>query len=1411
MPNLDEAVEYVTESDWIPNFWAFLASVKREDLIAELIQNDLDQGASRTVISFKECKLVSEGNGTPVDEEGWQRLRIIQGAGDKVSAKRGKIGVKNHGLKTAFTIGDSIRLMSSGCAIEQILRAEESEPPHPRAYGKPVIDSQAPARGCRIEIKYRKSPIQPTQGEAWVLKVPTQEDIDNLFRNACQKIPEQFAGIVSPGTVNDYEVVLEHWRLGEACFRFSCTRLRKITKRKQIEVFRRRCEVSGTTSLLPSELHEQAVRRFLSLRNPLKKRIAEFYRRKQYYFIEVSWRVNRRGKPLTGIGRFRYPIGYPGRSTEACTGHGASFNVPVVSNADRQAPVANEETNLTLTELCEELLVDALGHLTIPRWGPDGLNPLVPNTQVQNTAQAVSSILIKLAERKKLPILNWSDAASLSIKRKSNEKIATIRQLARKRLKNGAKRYPVVIPATVWGHASIVPDLTILCPRSEFQLHPKVHPKLIEILVDDNTPGFGENFITFDENDVFDRITTAGNEYFGAVIDRQYEFSEPLLVRAYLNLILLALNKKKCNDGIEMQIIDSWLLPDSKKQANPISCLYASNLVVDEIPGLGNTPVLHPEITEHPIFRKPKWRRPNFTITNFLESETIQQASDNLRLDFWNWLLKTPKLVRPNDYKILSELKIWPDTNGELRRLSDLCEPDNSHLQTILDKCINRPHKSIKSLRFVKFGNRGNISIRSNLTPDEITNWLNAQLSQFTNIVEADSDMVKKLSRFENDLTKLNEVRKIFHLLKNTEDIELPALAQDGSIQLRANLVVPTPEIEYLTLPKRYLISNYQHSAKLDKLSPTLMTPLPSMLIDALAEDSMNVSKLHARLRMLLSLTSRDDDERKQLSELHIIPFEGKLLMPSELAFKGNKGDFWGGWKLRIPGTGLSQDDQDRYRKAGVTSGSANLQSSIAFFTWLQNQAGSIVEKHITCVMRHILYSKGFIDWASNIPDLPFIPVESKDGVCLVSMQSIRKKRVFFRDAGDIYKEILKRDKHVYFAIDQVKGINRPINDRLERLGVISLRQQLGEPKRVHGISSVKSCFDGFDELLRQIQQKPFRNSFQKRLQKLGVELNLVRKDWHVRLSKIEGFKLAELVEGEFSFRRRVYRHQVASALDPESGIFWIEGEDTITDEKFYQSVASSLVFRPEAKPIHHIALHHAVSQDVSELSISLREFDSDEEDSITAPPYTNGEEVNQDSGDDVDEAPFGGHSPLDPDKSRNAPNPVPITNDITETPSQSAKSSGRSKSTTPSQERKHVEELKLVHYASHCQICICERTPLNLAPIGSYIEPEEIRRKVMDAHHVDTKGAGGARHAGNILILCNLHHRNFGGRLNRASIKDTLQTNAKDRAIHFGQKKINGKEIEFEIPDTGEIVKLFFTDFHASYWLEGNYNVQQS
>ena len=67
--DLDYSIDspFVTEFDAVPGFWNYLLGLDRNDLIAELIQNDLDQGATCTTISFEKTRLVCDGNGAPVE------------------------------------------------------------------------------------------------------------------------------------------------------------------------------------------------------------------------------------------------------------------------------------------------------------------------------------------------------------------------------------------------------------------------------------------------------------------------------------------------------------------------------------------------------------------------------------------------------------------------------------------------------------------------------------------------------------------------------------------------------------------------------------------------------------------------------------------------------------------------------------------------------------------------------------------------------------------------------------------------------------------------------------------------------------------------------------------------------------------------------------------------------------------------------------------------------------------------------------------------------------------------------------------------------------------------------------------------------------------------------------------------
>ena len=191
------------------------------------------------------------------------------------------------------------------------------------------------------------------------------------------------------------------------------------------------------------------------------------------------------------------------------------------------------------------------------------------------------------------------------------------------------------------------------------------------------------------------------------------------------------------------------------------------------------------------------------------------------------------------------------------------------------------------------------------------------------------------------------------------------------------------------------------------------------------------------------------------------------------------------------------------------------------------------------------------------------------------------------------------------------------------------------------------------------------------------------------------------------------------------------------------------------------------------------------------------------------------GHSPFAPDPARNIRSPARSHRGRPQRlrarraarAAAERKTAARDSKPTPELEREHVEALKKDHYASHCQMCLCERSPRELAPAGSYVEWEEVRRRVVEAHHPDLKSGGGVRHAGNLVLLCKLHHDNYGRRLTRAAVSAALRGQLKQRVVRFadggdGPSEVQGQQIEIVIPDTSEIVSLFFTEQHAAYWL---------
>lgn len=1407
----DEGTEFVTEADWIPDFWNFLLGLDRNDLIAELVQNDLDQQATRTVISFEQDHLVCEGNGKPVDAGGWQRLRKIRGAGDNVPAKRGKIGVKNHGLKTAFTISDEIRVLSDGQAITQTLYTRgQNNLPYPGASAEPRPDPEAPINGCRVVISYRAKDLEPREGEAIVLGAVRTNDIDALFKFACTNIPEQFAGIVSPEVAPRYEIVLRHWRLGNARFVFSCTRPHKVAK--NIETFRRRCEVSGSADSLPAGLQEEAARRLVPLRGRLKVRLPDFFRRKNRFFVEVSWAVDGRGKPRKGIGRFRYPIGYPQSSHEARTGHGSFFNAPIVSDTERHGPARNEATNNELRQACETLLVDVIARRVVPKWGPEALNPLVPSPGSDNWDEAVRPLLATLAQRDAIPTMSWRSAVRILRKgRKLKGRRASGKALGQKNRRE-PRKYRFIAPVATWDRASVHSSLAAICPPQEKQLDPRINPGIIRLLADGHTDGFCDLFVTFDENDARNRATGEGNEYFAASEDRERDFAQPVVARSYLNVIKDALDKGKWKSESEEDTQSGLLLPDTRPEAVPFEDLHTSAPLPSDIPGLRLPPILHHEVASHPLFRRKKWRRPKYTMAKFLESGALQEADEETRKLFWKWLRQNERRIGPRERAKLADIAIWPDAKGSLRKLMELCEPRSRSVATVLEESIRRPHEQVRQSGITALGRKRRTSIRRGPTQDELKDWFDSRMPKFAIGEMADADIAAALERFEADLAVLLKDQGTARVLKGME-IALLALAQDGSIRRRIELVLPNKNIERLTLPKRFLLMNDRRVAVLNNLSPILSEPTMAMLVSAFQEDNTNFGPLPTRLQQFLTLTEPGDPSRHRVAEMAILPVHGQPHAPCDLAFMGPKGDYWGAWKVRIPGKGLSQDDQRRYLDIGVTPATPTSKASQAFFEWLSEQNADVLKRHISCALRHILHRYGPEAWAEIYTDIPFIPVRSRDRLRVVSLRTARRRPVYLPDVRGIAERVVKNDQRVLLVIDRVEEVAEPVAETMRRLGVRSLREAIGEPDHIVGHGNIRDATDRLLERLEALRSPKFRRTLLKRLDELGIESELVWRDWYDRISRISAIRFAQDVEARYVFRRRHYRTPVNAGFDPMSGAFWIKEVQQGALSSFYEAIAAQLVFKPTARPVHLLALERAMELEIRDPSFGRPESSAaymKEEEDIEDEQEREGDGEGTETG----EAIFG-HSPFKPDPSRNVPKPGPIPSSLSTvsgrrggrpTGGAQHKAEGDDRQ-TPELETEHIKGLKTEHYASHCQICLCERPPAELAPTGSYVEWEEVRRRVVEAHHVDPKSGGGARHAGNLILLCKLHHDNYGRRLTREAVTMALRETTSEKIVRFGSdgpdlSEVSGRVVDVVIPDTGEVLSIFFTNEHAGYWL---------
>ena len=188
----------------------------------------------------------------------------------------------------------------------------------------------------------------------------------------------------------------------------------------------------------------------------------------------------------------------------------------------------------------------------------------------------------------------------------------------------------------------------------------------------------------------------------------------------------------------------------------------------------------------------------------------------------------------------------------------------------------------------------------------------------------------------------------------------------------------------------------------------------------------------------------------------------------------------------------------------------------------------------------------------------------------------------------------------------------------------------------------------------------------------------------------------------------------------------------------------------------------------------------------------------------------FQTHHPTEQARARNVPRPGPIPKTAAEiapgTRALSARLSGPPRRAPIPIELAQTADLKENQYAWHCQMCLTTKTPAELAPEGSYVEIAENRQKVMEAHHLDHVGAGGARHAGNLVVLCYWHHHEFGNALSRDQITKALTAPQAAKTIMFpsreGEVPIDGHLVAVKLVSTQKTATFFFTSAHREHWL---------
>ena len=1395
---------YIQKFDSVPQFWQFLKGLRPDDLIVELIQNDLDANAKHTSISFELDRLVCRGDGEPVGPGGWERLSYVMGAGDQVESKQFRIGVKNHGLKACFILGDDIVLRSDGLRMVQTLYMDgPNAHPSPGTLPCAETDGSAPPVGCSVEVLYRTKELKVSKGEPFELDPTDEEYTDGLFLEACRALPFRLMGVVCPGVRDQYTLSLNHHKLGGVELKWRAKRPKKIPGkgRVQFTLFSRECEVSSDVPSISSQIfYEQACTFRKPIPRGINPEIAEFFQpEKKTFRMEISWVTSRHGKPEAVRGTRRYPIGYSGTADSARSGLGVHFSGPYRSDGERHGVSGQDPLNAHIDDYCRAALVDTMACYLLPRHGARVMELYV--SQDQPNDECTLDMLKRAIDKKAIPLQPMSKSS-----RPRRKPTASNKEPAhRNRPSLGPRRKPaggmklILVPTFTWDNERLSPPLSELCPESEDHISKSVPSTVLRYLAKNK---FSDSVVTFDEKDVIDRLQYKQEDcYFPWKDESEWRssISNAETTRKYLDVAYLAVQNGKVES--EEQVIDNVHLPDSNSELHPFRELYSGAVLP---PGLQSEyvgPILHHSLADHRLFRRKTWKPKQFTIDNYLDHADLENAAVDQRKLFWGWLRENWKQLKTQTLRRLTTLPVWPNVSGCPRRLDDLCEPADKHIVSILGNALDRPSGEIQLSRMVKSTGRGALTLRSMPNSGEIEEFLSARLAGFPQDRTLSHEEKKNFRDLEADLSVLAAVPPLKDALEELSKEYAVALNGEGFLKNPADLVGRQETAAALHLPARHVIDRAE--TILDRVVgwDAKSEPSSSQIKDALRENGDRIDSYVQRLREYVKQSKNEGASPDGIRDLPCIPFDGTLYSPNQISSRG-RWDFWGSWKTRISLSGINAEVQRIYKEVGVVTGEPDVTSSRHFFEWLRTQPGETIADHTDQILRHIQHRSGPRSWESTYPAVPFIPVEGSDGkIRLVTKAEATTKRrtpIVVPDFEPLQERIRASEgnRPAELAIVESRRVDEPITDELMELGLQSLKELAREPVSAIGEGNAEEP-SGLDFLqsVDALKSGPMGKQLRKRLDRLGIKKkqDKLRSNWRERLSGITSVETADTVTAKYQLSRRYFLVDTPGRLDRESGTLWLKSGPDM-EETFFDVVADLIFEQPQQ--YLGSALQRAYKMELRESSPRLIPDEDEPHDEPDIDEPTSSGDLTSTTG---------SHPIPSQDSSKNFPSPGPIPSSSRGARNSANTTRTQSNRTQSTDEDAQIADLKDNQYAWHCQACLSGAGPQTLAPTSSYAFVHHNRRRMMEAHHCDQVNAGGARHAGNILLLCYFHHRFLGDAVSRAEVVRSFRSMV-DHAITFGSdgdagKRVSGKLVELHPPQRDNPITLFFTLGHLDYW----------